>query len=421
MARVVGERTIRPAWTYGGLKRHKKKGWHSFHCDQGHFGEPGQNCPVCDMFKGIARPLPRHTEGKPREHRPGYLWYLDLIEFRYRSEEGCKWLMVLTDAATQYYQLIPLYWKSDAAYELRRWIRTMRAHPSYVGFDLYGIISAIHTDNESVWAEECTNFTEIIEAEGGLDMIYSDPGEHARENSRAEGANKIIEAGIQSLLYEKNLPPSWWQRAANDVQFLGNRHPPYSLDANVPLDGDMASPIERMFLGYVSHHQVYREIDCFVAVGTLAMCHVKKVKGSDLEPKVRWAVAIGQRGKVTRWMCPFTKARFKNRSFRAITLRQGLNFSQFLGWGEISPSAQSKLLPQDLREEWRWELPATDPRRKGLWELPAMRPSLIAEGPPPVKELMTLMADSDEPHDEEVIIRAERSVGDKDLCEFFHD
>ena len=59
-------------------------------------------------------------------------------------------------------------------------------------FDLYGMISAIHTDNESVWAEECTNFTEIIEAEGGLDMIYSDPGEHARENSRAEGANKII-------------------------------------------------------------------------------------------------------------------------------------------------------------------------------------------------------------------------------------
>ena len=29
------------------------------------------------------------------------------------------------------------------------------------------------------------------------------------------------------------------------------------------------------------------------------------------------------------------------------------------------------------------------------------------------------MADSDEPHDDEVIIRAERSVGGKDLCEFF--
>ena len=141
--------------------------------------------------------------------------------------------MVLTNAPTQYYQLSPLYWKSDAAYELRRWIRTMRAHPAYVGFDLYDAISAIHTDNRLVWAEKCANFTEITEAEGGLDMIYSDPGEHTRENSRAEGSNKIIKAGAQSLLYEKNVPMSWWQRAANDVQFLGNRHPPYPLDANV--------------------------------------------------------------------------------------------------------------------------------------------------------------------------------------------
>ena len=48
-----------------------------------------------------------------------------------------------------------------------------------------------------------------------------------------------------------------------------------------------------------------------------------------------------------------------------------------------------------------------------------MRKSAIADGPPPVKELMTLMADGDEPEDDEVIIRAERAVGGKDLCEFF--
>ena len=32
---------------------------------------------------------------------------------------------------------------------------------------------------------------------------------------------------------------------------------------------------------------------------------------------------------------------------------------------------------------------------------------------------MTLMADGDEPDNDEVIIRAERAVGGKDLCEFF--
>ena len=48
-----------------------------------------------------------------------------------------------------------------------------------------------------------------------------------------------------------------------------------------------------------------------------------------------------------------------------------------------------------------------------------MRNSAIAEGPPPAKEPMTLMADGDEPEDNEVIIRAERAVGGKDLCKFF--
>ena len=162
-------------------------------------------------------------------------------------------------------------------------------------------------------------------------MDWGHPTDHARDNARAEGANKIIEAGIQSLLYEKNLPPSWWQRAANDVMFLANRFPPYSLDANVPPDGDVPSPIERLLNGYVSRHQVYREIDSFVPVGTPALCHQPKAKGSSLEPRVRWGIAIGQRGKVTRWLCPFTKSRYRSRSFTAFSLRTGLNWSQFLG------------------------------------------------------------------------------------------
>ena len=48
-----------------------------------------------------------------------------------------------------------------------------------------------------------------------------------------------------------------------------------------------------------------------------------------------------------------------------------------------------------------------------------MRKSAITDGPPPVKEFMTLMAAGDEPEDDEVIIRAERAVGGKDLYEFF--
>jgi hypothetical protein len=143
----------------------------------------------------------------------------------------------------------------------------------------------------------------MVVAVGGLEMIYVDPSNHARENARAEGANKIIEAGIQSIIhvYDKNLPPSWWQRASNDVMFLANRLPAYSLDSNQPPDGDARSPIELMFGGYVSRQQVYRELDSYVGTGTPALCHLTKVKGSDLEPKVRWGIAIGQRGKVGKY------------------------------------------------------------------------------------------------------------------------
>ena len=78
------------------------------------------------------------------------------------------------------------------------------------------IIGHIVTDNDSVWSEECETFQNMIHEVGGIEVEYTEPGTK-NKNPRAEGMNKIVEAGIQSLLYENNLPPSWWQRAANDV------------------------------------------------------------------------------------------------------------------------------------------------------------------------------------------------------------
>ena len=108
-------------------------------------GEPGCPCPVCAMYKGAARPIPKHRFGKPRDRRPGHIWHMDMIVFSTRSEEGSKYLIVLTDECTQAIQLIPLYWKSDATHELRRWIKAMRYHPALIGLD-YQMIGRIVTD-----------------------------------------------------------------------------------------------------------------------------------------------------------------------------------------------------------------------------------------------------------------------------------
>ena len=118
------------------------------------------------------------------------------------------------------------------------------------------------------------------------------------------------------------------------------------------IDGEMPSPLERLFKGYYSRHQIYRELDSFIAVGTPALVHLPNIKGSDLEPRVRWGSAIGHTGKVTRWLCPFTNSKYKSRSFTAFKLRSGLNYSQFLGLGDIAPSAVSRMLPQDEHEPY---------------------------------------------------------------------
>ncbi|MBT5795931.1 MAG: hypothetical protein HOI09_00965 [Porticoccaceae bacterium] len=402
VVRVPGERNIRPAFSYGGLKRSKNLSWSQCHDHMNHFGEPKGRCVICDMFKGAPRRISRNPRSKPREQRPGHTWHMDMIVFPDRSEEGCKYLIVLTDEATQFYQLLPLYFKSDATFEVRRWIRRLRDHPAFIDIS-YGIVSNIITDNDGAWSEDNDEWQSMIRAERGIEMIYADPQDHARDNAKAEGANKIIEAGICSLLYSKNLPSSWWQRAASDVMFVANRFPPYSIEGRTPPDGDSPSPIESLFLGYVSRHQVYRELDCYIGVGTPALCKVSDVKGSSLEPRVRWGIAIGQRGKITRFMDPYIKSIFRTRSFHAHVLRVGLNYSQFLGLGEIVPDSRSRMLPGD-------ELDEKDERV--MITLPQVKKTKL-ELPPPISEIISKDAD------EGIIVRKFPKYGkSNDLIEY---
>ena len=160
--RVPGERNIRPAFTYGNLRRSKSKNWHDFHSAMAHMGEPDHPCAICDMYKGVAHPRPKHRHGKPRDNRPGHVWHMDLIVMKHRSEEGAKYLLVLTDECTQFIQLIPLFWKTDAVYEIERWIKSLRDHPAFVGFTDYQLVGRIVTDNESVWSPDATKFHEML-------------------------------------------------------------------------------------------------------------------------------------------------------------------------------------------------------------------------------------------------------------------
>ena len=57
-----------------------------------------------------------------------------------------------------------------------------------------------------MWDEDHTAFNNMLDEVGGLIIEYTEPGDKSK-NPRAEGQNKIVEAGIQSrpALYEQNL------------------------------------------------------------------------------------------------------------------------------------------------------------------------------------------------------------------------
>ncbi|MBR57343.1 MAG: hypothetical protein CMH54_04715 [Myxococcales bacterium] len=74
------------------------------------------------------------------------------------------------------------------------------------------------------------------------------------------------------------------------------------------------------------------------------------MKGSQLQPRARFAVACGMYREQPIWWCPFTKAKFRSKDFTVIQLRSGMNFAQFLRLPEMPTTMISKDLPADRNE-----------------------------------------------------------------------
>jgi len=182
-------------------------------------------------------------------------------------------------------------------------------------------------------------------------MIYVSPDRHAEENGYAEASVQIVEIVIKSLLYSHNLPPSWWQRAAADTEFLLNRFPVVSNEVALPLDGDQVLPLEALTNGCYSRAQIRRELSYYIPVGTPALVHDSSVRGSAIKPKVKWGIACGMYREQVWFYCPFTKSKFRSKSYTAYRLKEGINYAQFLRLPPLKASNKSTSIPIDYNED----------------------------------------------------------------------
>ena len=324
------------------FKRMSKK---IFHERMAHAGTH-PDCKICKMAKGVMRRIFRKVDPY-RETRPGHTWAMDGITFDTRSEQGCKYLVVLRDMASGTFHFIPLFRKTDIVQAFQDWVTSMRNNPIYANLP-YPVVSAVRTDNEGTWMLGAEKWTDMLgELTPSVQMIYVSPDAHEKENGYAEAACQTVEHSIKSILLASNLPASWWQYAASSSLFILNRLPALSDDVNMPADGDRARPLEILTRGYMSRRMIDRELTYFITCGTPALVHDSSVKGSSLRPKTRWGVACGMYRDQPIWWCPYTKVTFRSKSYSAYRLQNGLNYAQFLKI-PIKKSAQSQMhIPDD--------------------------------------------------------------------------
>ena len=343
--------------------RHKKQMLTAkqFHELFGHLGScPG--CLLCIDVKGCMRRIYKIID-KHRELRPAHTWVLDTVTWSHRSRCGCKYMAVMRDMASSAIYVFCLFVKNEIREQLAAWITKLRSRPEFQGLS-YQPMANIITDNAGEWDMKCEAWDKL-ETEYAFQTTWTSP-DSKKENAKAERTCGIVEVVTKALLMQNNLPRTWWVYCAEQASWLLNRFPVSSLDVSVPVDGDRVRPLERLTQFYYSRRQIDRELSYFIPVGTLCLVHDTSVKGSSLNPKTKWGIAIKMYREQTVFMSPYNGATFKSKSATAVKFRPGMNAWQFLNLPIPSNIMRSSALQRDFDEKIVIELPQWKPLSPGM-------------------------------------------------------
>ena len=298
----------------------------TFHRSRGHCGN-ADDCDVCKMVKGNMRRITKKIDPH-RETREMYAISMDMVVMSHRSVERSKYMITLRDQSTGWFKFLYLYLKSDAPQAIKEAILELRADPMYGGMP-YEAVQRIHTDEAGEWGLKSEAWKEV-KRELKIEVEYRTP-ETSKPLGHAEKTNSTAEVMIKSIMFEENLPKDHWQAAARGAEFLLNRFANIATDTNAPVDGDYERPLEKATRGRYSRRQIDKELAYYVQPGRVALVHQEKVKGSQLQPKVRWGIAWGMYKEQVIFKCPYKGSTFRSKSFTAYELSNNMNYFQFLG------------------------------------------------------------------------------------------
>ena len=332
-----------------------KEAWVRIHEDHAHMGYC-EGCEICRLVMGTPRRI-YVTVDPHREDRRGYAFVMDGITLSHRSFKANKYCVLLRDIATDMIFQIPLHDKDQIVEEFYDWVIELRGDKFFRGLT-YQPCAVLGLDCAGEWDWDTGIWNEmakrVLKATGqGIEMIYYDPADKRKRRAMLiERTNGIWECLVKSILMQQNLPPEAWEAAGEDAIFLCNRAAPYRSQLNLSQTGDQSSPIELFTAEGISRMQVYTELSYYCQVGTPCLVHDPKVHGSTLAPKSAWWIAWGMEGSNVRFKDPRKNVFKISKSYTSFRLRNGLNYAQWLGLGDIpSTKAAAAIRDPGLKDE----------------------------------------------------------------------
>jgi hypothetical protein len=180
------------------------------------------------------------------------------------SPEGYRYFIIFVDDATQLWAIYFLRQKSDAPkafWEYKAYIENATGHK----------VKVLHDDKEG-----SNEFNARLKECGIIRRFTMRAEPHS--NGVAERAIRSIANDATSLLYESQLPASFWSHAVAFSVYKHNRSPTSANNGQLP---------------YTQIFGHKPDVSLFRVFGSLAYVHVKKDKRSGFSPHMEKAIFVG--------------------------------------------------------------------------------------------------------------------------------
>src|ERR1700754_1380097 len=219
-----------------------------------------------------------------------------------RSPEGHRFFMVFVDDATRLWAVYFLKAKSDAPAAFWAYKATFEKQTGHK-------VKVLHDDKEGGLSSN--EFNAKLNECGILRRFTMRAEPHS--NGVAERAIRSLANDATSMLYESQLPASFWNKAVSTAVHKHNRSPTAANNGKVP---------------YTCMYGVKPDVSLFRVFGSLAFVHVKKDKRSGFSPHMEKAIFVGYPSQYKGWefFSPSTKkfmlsdrADFDERVFPGLT------------------------------------------------------------------------------------------------------